>query len=179
MTGGVTRIVVTFAHEGDLLGATRAVRAQGLHIVDAYTPYAVHGLDQAMGLRQSRLTWACFAFGMVGALLAIGFQLWSSATDWPINVGGKPWNSWPAFVPVMFELMVLFGGLGVVATFLVVSRLYPGKRAAAVVPGITNDRFALVCEDRTAYLPPGRLREVLAPFRPVQISHPMATGEAA
>lgn len=179
MSGNHTRIVVTFAHERDLLGATTAVRTHGLDIVDAYTPYAVHGLDKAMGLPQSRLTWACFAFGIVGALVAIGFQFWTSATDWPINVGGKPWNSWLAFVPVMFELMVLFGGLGVVATFLVVARLYPGKRATGVVPGITNDRFALVCEDRTAYLPPGRLRELLAPYRPVQIDHPVARGEAA
>ena len=163
------RTVATFGREADVLGATSAVHARGLHVCDVYTPYAVHGLDRAMGLRQSRLTYACFAFGLLGALFMLWFQFWVSAIDWPINVGGKPFNSLPAFVPVIFELMVLFGGLGVVATFLVVSRLYPGKRPHQPVAGVTNDRFALVFEDREAYLPESEVRALLAPFNAMAV----------
>jgi hypothetical protein len=68
------------------------------------------------------------------------------AIDWPINVCGRPFNSWPAFVPVAFELLVLFAGFGVVFAFLSVSRLFPGKRADIVAPGVSNDRFVLVIE---------------------------------
>ena len=64
-------LVASFEHEDDLLAATRAVRGRGLHIVDAFTPYAVHGLDKAMGLRSSRLTWVCFICGMIGAVEAL------------------------------------------------------------------------------------------------------------
>lgn len=61
-------VFATFEHEEDLLRATKAVRDQGLRIVDAFTPYAVHGLDAAMGLRRSRLTWVCFILGLIGGL---------------------------------------------------------------------------------------------------------------
>lgn len=140
----------TFATEGGLLGAAEAARTRGLRLVDAYTPYAVHGLDRAMGLAPSRLGRACLAFGLLGVAAAFGLQYWTSAVDWPLNVGGRPWNSWPAFVPVAFELMVLFAGIGVVLTFFAVSRLYPGRRAAMVAPGVTRDRFVLVVEEADA-----------------------------
>jgi len=146
-------------------------------VVDVYTPYAVHGLDKAMGLKQSRLTWACFAFAMAGCALALWFQYWTSAIDWDLNVGGKPFNSLPAFTPVLFELMVLFGGLGVVFTFFVVARLYPGKRGRPIVPGVTNDRFALVCEDRTAYLPGSRIHELLNQFNALAVEEQVGREE--
>jgi hypothetical protein len=66
-----------------------------------------------------------------------------SAQDWPLNVGGRPWNSWPAFVPVAFEMMVLCAGLGVVLTWLVVCRLYPGKTSILAAPKVTDDAFVL------------------------------------
>jgi hypothetical protein len=142
----MSRIVATFADEGALLAAVRATRAAGVAIDDAFTPYAVHGLDEAMGLRRSRLTWVCFLAGLSGASLAIGFQLWSSAVSWPLNVGGKPFASIPAFIPVTFELTVLSAALVSAATFLFRSRLFPGRRAAPL-PRVTDDRFALVVAD--------------------------------
>jgi hypothetical protein len=142
-------MIAVFRTEGDLLAATRAVRDRGCEIVDVYTPYAVHGLDQAMGLRPSRLTWVCFGCGVVGATLALWFQFWTSAVDWPINVGGKPFNSLPAFVPVIFEVCVLLAGLGVVAALLARCRLWPGRAAPADLPSATDDRFVLVARTRT------------------------------
>jgi mono/diheme cytochrome c family protein len=153
--------VGVFEEEGDVVAAAEAAREHGLHIADVYTPYAVHGLDQALGLRPSRLSGACLLFGLLGAGVALWLQFWTSAVDWPLNVGGRPWNSLPAFVPVTFELMVLCAGLGVVAAFLAVSRLYPGKESRMPHPGVTDDRFVLVLKETDAAFDAGGTRRLL------------------
>jgi hypothetical protein len=136
--------VASFATADDLLQAIAAVRQRNWPIVEAYAPYPVHGLDQALGLPRSQLGKVCFLFGLAGVALALGFQFWASARDWPLNVGGQPWNSLPAFVPVTFESMVLCAGLGLVLTWLIRSGLYPGKKPSSFGQGETNDRFVLV-----------------------------------
>lgn len=139
-----------FESEDDILGATSEARRDGYEIADVYTPYAVHGLDEAMGLAPTRLPWVCFAFGLLGAALKVWFEFWTTAIDWPINVGGKPWNSLPAFVPITFEVMVLVAGLSTVAAFLWTCRLRPGKPARLVDPDVTNHRFVLVLVENSA-----------------------------
>ena len=99
-----------------------------------------------MGLRRSRLTWVCFAAGITGATVALGFQLWTSVVSWPLNVGGKPFASVPAFIPVTFELTVLSAALVSAATFLLRSHLGPGRRVVPL-PRVTDDRFTLVLGD--------------------------------
>jgi Protein of unknown function (DUF3341) len=136
-----------FEREADLLRAAELVNQQGWRIVDIYTPYPVHAAARLMGLGRSRLPYAAFAFGALGVGLAFWFQFWVSAWDWPINVGGRPWNSLPAFVPVAFEMMVLFAGLGVVLTWLLVSRLYPGRTAVLPSSRVTDDNFVLEVQD--------------------------------
>jgi len=138
-------LVAAFDEEHALLGAVRALRAGGHPVLDVFGPHPVHGLDDALGLRPSRLPWVCLAFGLLG--LAGGFllQAWTSAVDWPLDVGGKPLLSWPAFVPVAFELTVLFAGLGSVAAFFFVQRRTgrpPG--VPGVKPRWLDDRFAVV-----------------------------------
>ncbi len=136
--------VAWFEREDAILEAVRAARQAGYAIEDAYTPYAVHGMDEAMGLGLSRLPWVCFGCGLAGLLLAFGFQLWTSASDWPINVGGKPPASVLAFIPLTFEFMVLLAGLGSVAALFLRARLYPSRSPRFLLPRVTNDRFALV-----------------------------------
>ncbi|MHC5108868.1 MAG: DUF3341 domain-containing protein [Planctomycetota bacterium] len=150
-------VLAVFNSEEEILAAASDARQRGLSIADAYTPYAVHGLDKAMDLRPSRLPWVCFALGLAGATFKVWFEFWTSASAWPINVGGKPWNSLPAFVPVTFEVMVLFAALSTVAAFLVGRRLLPGKRSKLASPGVTDDEFALVIEETDASF---RLNEV-------------------
>jgi hypothetical protein len=161
----------SFATEEDVLGATRAVRTAGLAVLDVHSPYPVHGLGEAMGLRPSRLPWLCFGAALVGAALKLWFEYWTATVDWPLNVGGKPWNSLPAFIPVTFEVMVLAAGLSTVLVFLVLSGLRPGRRAALPAPRITDDRFVLVLEERDATFDAIRVRRVLAPH------HPLTLGE--
>jgi len=139
-------IIGVFTNEHDILGAVKETRASGYNIYDVYTPYAVHGLDEAMGLKPSRLTYVCFLFALLGLLTAIITQFWIGSIDWPLNVGGKPFNSLPAYLPVAFELTVLFGGLGVVFVMLLRTKLYPGKRERSIHPRVTDNRFVLVLE---------------------------------
>src|ERR1043165_1457211 len=140
----------TFANERDLLHTVHAARQRGFPVADVYTPYPVHGMDEAMGLKPSRLSIFCFVCGLLGGVLAMTMQHWTMAIDWPINVGGRPFNSWPAFVPVGFEVMVLLAGFGVVFAFFGVSRLFPGKTANVVGPRVTIDQFVLVVEAKDA-----------------------------
>lgn len=157
------RIVLgVFADESDLLNVTREARESGLQIIDAFTPYAVHGLDAAMGLRASRLPWVCFFAAITGAALKLWFEFWTSMVDWPLNIGGKPWNSLPAFVPVTFEVMVLSAGLATVFVFLLLARLRPGKQPAVAHPRVTDDRFVLVLEETDARFDLASVRRLFA-----------------
>jgi hypothetical protein len=158
-----------FERESDILGATRAMREAGFRIADVYTPYAVHGMDKAMGLAPSKLPWVCFLLGLLGAALKVWFEFWTTAQDWPINVGGKPWNSLPAFVPVTFEVMVLFAGLSTVVAFLFVSRLYPGKRVVLADRAVIDHHFVLVIEESDAAFDAVKVHQLLNQYNVIRV----------
>jgi hypothetical protein len=90
-----------------LVAAVRRVRAEGYRDVQAYTPYPVEGLDEELGLRPTRLPWIVFAAGCLGAAGGFLMQWFAYVVHWPIDVGGRPHNSWPAFIPITFELTIL------------------------------------------------------------------------
>jgi len=171
-------LLSVYEREEDILGVSRAVRDEGLTIVDVHTPYAVHGLDEAMGLRASRLPWVCFALAIIGATAKVWFEYWTSWLDWPINVGGKPWDSLPAFMPVTFEVMVLCAGVSTVIAFFISRRLFPGRRASIPFEGITDDRFVLIIEETDASFDPDAVRRLLQPFNPVHIEERVGPKEA-
>ena len=133
-----------------LMDGIAAVRSKQLGRLEAYTPYPIHGIDDALGLRKSPLGAMVMVMGILGALTALGAEYWISATDYPIVTGGKaPW-SWEAFVPIMFEVTVLFAtftaGLGML---FVLNRLpffgHPVLSSKSM-EGITRDKFALTIE---------------------------------
>jgi hypothetical protein len=167
MSGRV--LISVFENEDDVVKATVAARKEGLDIVDVYTPYAVHGLDRAMGLPHSRLPWVTFLLGLAGGLAIAIFQFWASAVDWPINVGGKPWNSLPAFVPAIFEVTVLCGGVGIVIAFILWAGLRPGLQSPMSDLRVTDDRFALVLGQTKAGFNRKATEALLARFHPVTI----------
>ncbi len=152
--------VGVFDRERDLLDAVRDARPRGLRNVVVDSPLPIHAIDELIGIRRSRLPIVCFIGGSIGLCLGLGFQYWSSAVDWPLNVGGKPFDSLPAFIPVGFELTVLFAGLATAFMLLMRSRLWPGRRAA-VVPGVTDDRFALSVARTNAELPSSEIPTML------------------
>jgi hypothetical protein len=172
-------LVSVFEREEDVLHATAAARKEGLEIVDVFSPYAVHGLDRAMGLRPSRLPWVCFVMGLLGAATILLFQYWASAVSWPLNVGGKPWNSLPAFVPATFEVMVLAGGVGTVVAFIWSAGLKPGRESRLADLRVTDDRFALVLSETGAAFDRGAVEALLSRFHPVTVEERDLSGEAA
>lgn len=171
-------LLATFGHEEDLLDAVREVRQKGYKIIDAFTPYAVHGLDHAMGLKPSRLTWVCFVCGMIGALGMLWIEYWVGALAWAIDVGGKPWNSLPSNVPVAFETAVLLAGFGSVFALLAVARLFPGKQAHSPSERVTDDRFVLVLDQADAQFDIHQVEALLRPLNLLELEERViSTGE--
>jgi hypothetical protein len=137
-------LVATFPQVDDLLRAVRKARSQMFRVYDVFAPFPVHGLDEAMGIRRTRLPYVTLFAGLTGLATALTLQFYTNVLDWSLNVGGKPDNSLLAFIPISFELTVLFGGLATVAALLLRARLYPGKKPWLPAAGITDDVFALV-----------------------------------
>ena len=137
-------IVGVFDDEEKLVAAATILKESGVKIHDIYTPFPVHGLDELLDISRSRLPQVTFAAGLFGLIVSIGFQVWTSAFVWPINVGGKPMLSIPAFVPVTFEIMILLGALTTVAAFFFKAKLFPSKDVELVNLRQTDDKFVLV-----------------------------------
>jgi ActD protein len=143
-------LVATFPHVDGLLRAVRQARREMLRVYDVFTPFPVHGLDEAMGIRHTRLPKVTLIAGLTGLAFALSLQFYANVLDWPLNVGGKPDNTTLAFIPISFELTVLVGGLTTVAAFLLRTKLYPGKQPWLPAAGITDDVFALVLRKPSA-----------------------------
>lgn len=129
--------------EEDLMRAVKAAKEDHLDIMDVYTPFPVHGLDPILGLTESRLHIAGFIYGMIGTLTAFLGMTWIFTKDWPVIFGGKPYWSVPAFIPITFELTILFAGIGMVVSFYIVSGLGPGVTNAYLDDRITDDKFCI------------------------------------
>jgi len=129
--------------EEDLLEAVKGANAYHLEIMDVYTPFPVHGLDPLLGLSESRLHIAGFVYGMLGTLTAFLGMSWIFTKDWPIIFGGKPHWSVPAFIPITFEVTVLFASIGMVLTFYIINGLGPGVVNPTIDLRITDDKFCL------------------------------------
>jgi hypothetical protein len=102
-----------FGDEAALFAAARALRAKGLDGLDLHSPYPLHGADEALGLRRSTVPIVALIAGVTGAVSGYLLQWWTVGVDWPLNVGNRPPHSAPAFIPVTFELGVLFASLSI------------------------------------------------------------------
>jgi hypothetical protein len=122
-TGPYYGILAEFATPADLYHACERVRDSGFTRWDAHTPFPVHGLEKAMGLGRSPLPWIVLVMGLTGAGLGFALQAWVHMSAYPLVISGKPYFSWPAFIPVTFELAVLFGALGAVFGMFALNRL--------------------------------------------------------
>lgn len=126
-----------------LMQAVKKAQNDHLEIMDVYTPFPVHGLDHAMHLSESRLHVVGFIFGALGTLTAFLFMTWVFTRDWPIIFGGKPYFSAPAFIPITFELTVLFASIGMVVAFYTVNGQAPGITKPTLDDRITDDKFCM------------------------------------
>lgn len=149
MDGRFYGLLAEFETPDALLDAAARVRQAGYTRWDAYTPYPVHGLDRAMGLRDTRLPWIVLAAGITGAASGILMQWWMNAIDYPFVVGGKPLFSLPAQIPIAFELTILFGAIACVVALFAFAGLprfsHPAFRSARF-RRVTSDRFFIAIE---------------------------------
>ena len=120
-------LVGVFDDEDVLVSGVTSIRQSGVKIHEVYSPFPVHGLDEVLGYKRSRLPIAAFMFGITGTSLALFTQIWMLGYDWPMIIGGKNFASLPPFVPVTFEFTVLLAALGMVGTFMIASDLKPYK----------------------------------------------------
>ena len=132
--------------EDVLLSAISKVRESGVKIQEVYSPFPVHGIDDALGYKRTRLPIAAFLFGLLGTSLALTMQIWMLGFDWPMVIGGKDFVSIPPFVPVTFELTVLLSALGMVGTFMIVSDLKPYKKPRLMDKRITDDKHVMAID---------------------------------
>lgn len=130
-----------------LLHAVKETRDAHHHIEEVYTPFPVHGLDKAMGLKPTRLAICAFIYGLIGLSFGTFMMYYIMIVDWPQDIGGKPSFSFiqnmPAFVPIMFEMTVLFAAHLMVLTFFMRSKLWPFKKAENPDVRTTDDHFLM------------------------------------
>lgn len=139
-------IVGVYEDEDVLLKAIKQIREGGVKIHEVYSPFPVHGIDDALGYKRSKLTIVAFLFGLLGTSLALTMQFGMMTIDWPMIIGGKDYAPVPSFIPVTFELTVLLASFGMVGTFMIISNLKPWGKAKLFDKRITDDKHIVAID---------------------------------
>jgi hypothetical protein len=158
-------------HEVLLRAAQRAYQA-GYRSLDAYSPYPVHGLDEAIGVRRTRLPYLVLGCGLLGALTGIALQYWVSAIEYPLNVGGRPFFSWPSFVPVTFECGIFFAAFSAAIGMILANKLPMPYHPLFNVPAFgraSQDRFFLCVESTDPLFDAEKTRAFLQGLNPHEV----------
>ena len=146
MAAGNNYIVGVYGDDHIALNAVKSIREAGVKVYEVFSPFPIHGIDDALGYKHSRLPKAAFIFGFLGFALALIMQYWMMGYDWQMIIGGKNFASLPPFVPVTFELTVLLSALGMVGTFMVASDLKPYRRPKIFDIRITDDKHVVAID---------------------------------
>lgn len=128
--------------EHKMVEAAAKIRAAGFTQIEAISPFPLHGIDEALGIPRSYIPWVTFIFGLLGFSFGTWFTWWASAVNWPIIIGGKPFWSLPAFVPVMFECTILFAALSSVGALLAICGM-PKVDPPVIDPALTSHKFGI------------------------------------
>ncbi len=165
---------VVFDDPGNTVGAVVRLRSEGFEISDVHSPFPVHGMEEALGLRESNLPWATLVGGAIGLAVALWLQSWTHTVDWPLNIGGKSNLALPASIPIIFELTVLFAAFATVGTLFARGRLFPrleiGTPATQPHARACDDRFVVLVIESDAAFSPERFAEVCRELAPVEIN---------
>ena len=170
MAKGKNFILGIYDDEDVLLKAVKQVRDAGVKIQEVYSPFPVHGLDEALGYRRSRLPIAAFMFGLTGTTLALVMQIGMMTVDWPMIVGGKDFMPIPAFIPVTFELTVLLSAFGMVGTFFVASNLKPWGKSVSPDIRSTDDKHVMAVDLDANHAGASEIRNVLQQSGAVEVN---------
>ena len=144
--------LLTLTSPEELLDKIKELKSEGREIQEVYTPFYVHGLDEVLGLKRTRLGKATFLYGLIGLFFGCWLTYFTMIKDWSMDIGGKPnatfWQNLPAFVPVIFELVVYFAAHLLVISFFIRSRLYPFKKAENPIKKSSDDKFVIQVRDK-------------------------------
>ncbi|MGZ5094065.1 MAG: DUF3341 domain-containing protein [Burkholderiales bacterium] len=165
-------ILAEFRTADELLRAARAAKAAGYELVEAYTPFPVEGLAEAVGMRKNRVALGALLGGVAGGLGTYFLQWYSAVIDYPINVGGRPLHSWPSFIPPTFEITILGAALTAVAVMLVANGLPRLRHPLFSVPQFelaTRNRFFLCIRSGTPHFRSTRVRSFLKELEPMEV----------
>ena len=169
---GVHGLMAEFQNADALLEASKKTYAAGYRRLDAFTPFPVHGLSEAVGYRKRILPWLVLAGGILGGLGGFALQYWVSVVELPMNVGGRPLNSWPSFIPVTFECTILGAALTAVLGMLALNGLprpnHPVFNVARFGRATTN-RFFLLIESGDAQFDLDATRAFLEGLGPTEV----------
>ena len=142
-------VIAEFENPSDLVAAARRVYSLGYRRINGYSPYPIEELSEAIGFTHTSLPLIVFIGGLVGGIGGFLMQYYIEVIDYPINVGGKPYNSWPAFIPITFEMTVLVAAFSAVLGMLVLNKLPQPYHPVFNLPNFamaTRDRFFLAIE---------------------------------
>jgi len=161
-------LLAEFADVDALIEGAEKVRDAGYTKWDAHTPFPVHGLDDAMGIRHTKLSYLVFAAGVFGVFAGLGLQWWTNTVDYPLIISGKPFFALPANIPVLFEVMVLFAAAAAFVGMLAFNNLplwYHSLFKSRRFLRATNDRFFISIEARDPKFDPRATRALLESLR--------------
>jgi hypothetical protein len=142
-------IVAEYGTPDEILKAANTLRKAGYKKVESYTPFPVHGMDEAIGYKDQRIPWIVFMGGLTGAVLGFSLQYYTAVWDYPLNIGGRPLMSIPSMIPVTFECTILFASIGAVVGMLGMSLLPQPYHPIFNTPNFrrcSQDRFFLAVE---------------------------------
>ena len=166
-------VVAEFNDAEAILEAAKKAKAEGYTRMDAYTPFAVEDLDDALGMQPTRLGWVVLIMGITGALFGFFMQLYANAAYYPLNIGGKPLNSWPNFVVITFECTVLFSAFTAGLFMLGRNGLPRPYHSIFNTPGFENatrDKFFLCIEARDPKFDADEAQRFLEGLEPLRVS---------
>ncbi len=151
MARGIGGMAAIFTEEKAILEAARKTRMAGFTKFDAISPYPIHGMEEACEIKRSWIPYVTFGAGLTGLFSGLLLTWWTSVVSWPINVGGKPMFSLPAFIPIIFELTILFAALCSVGALFYACGI-PKVDPPVIDPDLTSHKFAIfVPENDTGY----------------------------
>lgn len=162
-------IMAEFDSASDLVAAARKTHEAGYRKIDAYSPFPVEELAEAIGFHKNRVPLVTLIGAIIGGLSGYLMQYWIAAVDYPINVGGRPFHSWPSFIVVTFEMTILFGGIFAVLGMLALNGLPMPYHPVFNVPRFamaTKDRFFLIVFSTDPKYSPTGTRQFLESLRP-------------
>ncbi len=166
-------LMAEFREPEELLRAASAAHEAGYRRMDAYSPLPIEGLEEAIGIRRPWMSRIVLIGGLSGAISGYLMQWWISAVDYPVNVGGRPYHSWPSFIPVTFELTILFAAFAAVLGMLVLNKLPQPYHPVFNVPSFrlaSRNRFFLCIEATDPQFDLERTREFLKRLGPAEVA---------